>query len=30
VLPTNLTPILPGTVPVLEWLPARLAGARII
>jgi 8-oxo-dGTP diphosphatase len=29
-LPTELTPILPGTVPVLEWLPARLAGARVV
>lgn len=29
-LPTDLTPILPGTVPVLAWLPGRLAGARVI
>jgi 8-oxo-dGTP diphosphatase len=29
-LPTELTPILPGTVPVLAWLPGRLAGARVV
>ncbi len=29
-LPTKLTPILPGTVPVLEWLPAHLATARLV
>jgi len=29
-LPTRLAPILPGTLPVLDWLPSRLAAIRFV